>query len=174
MSPRGKNVIRGGSAAVLLQAPTFLTFSLSLGFWNYVPKENNNFYAISQPLCQQRKSWKVEAAAAKTPGETKQKQKKEKQEATRKNEIFFNLGRKNGIEAAAGITGPGTRRGRAGGGGDSATAAGGTAQPRGRPLRDPRPRPQPRKPGRARGEPAGGLALPSRRIPTERHFWKRQ
>lgn len=69
----------------------FLTFSLSLGFWNYVRKENNNFYAISQPFCQQRKSWKVEAAAAKIPGEIKQKQKKEKQEATRKNEFFFNL-----------------------------------------------------------------------------------
>lgn len=27
-----RNVIRGGSAAVLLQAPSFLTFSLSLGF----------------------------------------------------------------------------------------------------------------------------------------------
>lgn len=62
-----------------------------------------------------KKSWKVEAVAAGTPGK-QTKRNKEKKETTRKNDFFLNLGGKNGIEAAAGLTGRGS-----GGGGDSTT-----------------------------------------------------
>lgn len=86
-----------------------------------MPKENNNSYAISQLLCQETKSWKVEASAAKSPRKTKQKHEKGKQEATRKNEFFFNLEGENGIQTARELP----ARGRDGDSGDGATGTGG-------------------------------------------------